>query len=102
MIGAAQLGAHVGDAANSAMGVEPMVSPWIDKQLASYDAAKQRGMKAAGDEGFDVMGLLGSLAPSGAMAKGVSAAIPTGKSLIAKILQGGAIGGATSAAQPVP
>ena len=72
------------------------------KAVADLDAMKQRGMAADGKSGFDWYGLLGSLAPGAGIAKGVSAALPTGKSLIAKILQGGAIGGATSAAQPVP
>jgi hypothetical protein len=101
LIGAAQIGAHVGDVANRAMGVEPMVSPWIDKKLSEYEAAKQRGMKASGTEGFDAMGLIGSLLPGSSIAKGVTAALPAAKNIGGRILQGAGIGAATSAAQPV-
>ncbi len=101
LIGAAQAGAHIGDKINEWTGVEPVVSPWIDKQLQAYEAAKQRGMKASGSEGFDFMGLLGSLAPSGAIAKGVTQTLPQAASLPTKMLTGATAGGATAAAQPV-
>ena len=101
LIASAQLGAHLGDKLNEAMGVKPMVSPWIDKQLALYEAMKQRGMKAANNEGFDWMGLLGSLAPGAAVAKGVTAALPAATSAAGRIGTGAAIGGMTAAAQPV-
>ena len=101
LIGAAQLGAHVGDVANRAMGVKPVVSPWIDQQLARYKSAKERGMKAAGDEGYDWMGLLGSLAPTSMMAKGLGAALPQATSVLGRAGVGAVQGGAAAAAQPV-
>ena len=101
LIGAAQLGAHVGDVANRAMGVEPVVSPWIDAQLARYKAAKERGMKAAGDEGYDWMGLLGSLAPTSLVAKGLGAALPQASSVLGRAGVGAVQGGVAAAAQPV-
>jgi hypothetical protein len=101
LIAAAQGGAHIGDKINEMMGVEPMVSPWIDKKLQEYEAAKNRGMKAAGNEGYDFMGLFGSLIPGAAVAKGVTQALPTAQSVGTRMLTGAAAGGATAAAQPV-
>jgi hypothetical protein len=100
LIAAVQAGAHIGDKLNEAMGVEPVVSPWIDQKLQAYETAKRRGMEGRGQSGFDWMGLLGSLAPSGAISKGVSEAIPAAN-LATKMLAGGASGAATAAAQPV-
>jgi hypothetical protein len=96
LLGAAQLGAHGIDAVAGTQ-----AGPWMDKQLQDYEAAKQRGMKAAGNEGYDFMGLLGSLIPGGAIAKGVSGVLPQAASLPTKMLSGAAAGGATAAAQPV-
>ncbi len=73
----------------------------MDKQLQEYEAAKQRGMKAAGTEGYDVMGLLGSLIPGGAITKGVTGALPAAQSLGTRMLSGAGAGAATAAAQPV-
>ncbi len=68
--------------------------------VAELEAMKQRGMAAEGKDGFDFYGLLGSMAPGTAIAKGVTAAAPAA-SAMGKILQGAGIGAATSAAQPV-
>ncbi len=70
------------------------------EMVAELDAMKKRGMAAEGKEGFDWYGLLGSMVPGAGIAKGVGAAIPAAGTL-GKILQGGAIGAATAAAQPV-
>ncbi len=101
LIGAAQLGAHVGDIANRAMGVEPVVSPWIDKQLAELEAAKQRGMKASGAKGMDVWGALGQIAPTAKIAAGVQQALPTAQGLLGRMGIGAAQGGAVAATTPV-
>lgn len=104
LIGAAQLGAKAGDWLNQQMGVSPIVSPLITKKLQEYDAAKQRGMKAAGTEGYDWMGLLGNLAPSTAIAGQVAKALPHATGALGKIgvgaAQGGAIGATTPTADP--
>lgn len=104
LIGAAQLGAKAGDWINEQMGVQPMVSPLITKQLQEYEAAKQRGMKAAGTEGYDWMGLLGNLAPSTAITSHVTKALPQATGALGKIgvgaAQGGAIGATTPTADP--
>lgn len=101
LIGALQFGAHAGDFINELTGQEPMVSRWVDKQIQAYEQAKQRGMKAAGHEGFDWMGLAGSAVPAGAIAKTVTSALPQAASLGTRMLTGGAAGAATAAAQPV-
>lgn len=101
LIGAAQVGAHVGDIANRAMGVAPVVSPWIDKQLADYEAAKQRGMKASGTEGFDWMGLAGSVLPSSSMATGIQAILPTAKTVLGRAGLGALQGGVAAGVQPI-
>jgi hypothetical protein len=101
LVGAAQLGAHVGDTINRATGVEPMVSPWIDKQLGDLKASQQRGMKALGNEGFDWAGLAGSLMPTSLMSSGIAKALPTATTLAGKMGVGALQGGAAAAAQPV-
>ena len=101
LIGAAQLGAHVGDTANEVMGTTPVVSPWIDAQLARYKSAQERGMKAAGTEGYNWMGLLGSLAPTSLMAKGIGTALPQATSIGGRMGVGAVQGGAAAAAQPI-
>ena len=101
LIGAAQGGAHLGDWLNKQMGVQPVVSPWIDKQLAALEAAKRRGMAAEGKEGMDVYGLAGSLAPSSLIASGVTKALPAATGLLGRMGLGAAQGATVASAQPV-
>lgn len=101
LIAAVQAGAHIGDKINEATGVEPVVSKYIDEKLKDYEGAKQRGMEKRGNGGFDWLGLAGSLVPSGAVAKGITKAIPAAQLLPVKMLAGGAAGAGTAAAQPV-
>lgn len=96
VLGAAQLGAHGLDAIAGTQ-----AGPWMDKQLAGYEAAKQRGMKAAGTEGFDVMGLLGSIIPGGVIGSGVSKALPAASSILGKMGAGAVTGGVTAGSMPV-
>ena len=95
-VGAAQLGAHGMDALTGSH-----VAPMIDKSVSAYEAAKHRGMKALGNEGYDFMGLLGSLAPSGLAAKSVTGMLPQAASLPTKMISGGAAGATAGAVQPV-
>lgn len=71
------------------------------QKAQAIEEMKQHGMAANGSEGYDWAGLLGSLLPGAGIAKGVTAALPVAKTLGAKLLQGGATGAATAAAQPV-
>ena len=80
-----------------------MVGPEsIKGQLAEIDKLRESGMKKRGNEGFDWAGLVGSLVPGGAIAKGVTGALPTAASLAGKMGIGATVGAATSAAQPLP
>ena len=88
----AQMGAHGLD---SVAGTN--VSPYIDQPINAYEAAKQRGMKALGNEGTDFMGMLGSMGPAGAISKGVTKALPEATGLVGKTVTGG-IGGAVGGA----
>lgn len=70
--GALQLGANIGGKlATGLSGVGlisgeqeqnlQMVPEWLNKQIATIEAMKRRGMKARGNEGFDVAGLIGAV-----------------------------------------
>ena len=80
-----------------------MVGPdSIKGQLAEIDKLRESGMKKRGNEGFDWAGLVGSLVPGGAIAKGVTGALPAAASLAGKMGTGATVGAVTSAAQPLP
>lgn len=100
IIAAGQLGANLGDTIVEATGGTPVVGKYINEKLAEYEAAKERGMKAVGNEGYDWMGLIGQLAPSTAIAKSVTAALPAATSLAGRIGTGAAQGAAIAAATP--
>lgn len=69
--------------------------------VADLEAAKRRGMKAEGKEGFDWYGLAGSAVPGSLIAKGVSSLLPAATSTSGRVLAGGLTGGAAAAASPV-
>lgn len=105
-----QAGANLYEAAAHAAGRESDVGQRVNQALKSYEEAEQRGMKALGNEGTNWMGLLGSLASGGVMAKGVGMAMPWltslagkegGKAALARIGLGGVQGGAIAAGTPV-
>lgn len=100
VIAAGQLGANIGDKIVEATGGEPVVGKFINEKLAEFEAAKQRGMKAAGNEGTDWMGLLGSLYPAGKIAGAVQQALPAATSLAGKVGVGAAQGAGIAAATP--
>lgn len=80
-----------------------MVGPEsMRKQLAEIDALRESGMKKRGDEGFDWMGLMGSMAPGAAIAKGVTKALPAAQTVLGKMGVGAVAGGAAAGAQPLP
>lgn len=80
-----------------------MVGPdSIKGQLAEIDQLRESGMKKRGNEGFDWAGLVGSLLPGAAIAKGVTGALPAAASLAGKMGTGATVGAVTSAAQPLP
>ncbi|MDI3463626.1 MAG: hypothetical protein OJF50_002447 [Nitrospira sp.] len=80
-----------------------MVGPdSIKQQLGEIDQLREAGMKKRGNEGFDWAGLVGSLVPGGAIAKGVTGALPAATSVLGKMGVGAATGAATAGAQPLP
>lgn len=81
--------------------LNPLWRAPVTMGLEKYEQAKQRGMKAAKNEGFDWMGLAGQIAPSTAIAKGVTSALPVAKGLLGRIGTGMAAGGAVGATTPV-
>lgn len=97
LIAAAQIGAHVGDEINKATGVEPVVGPYIEKKMQEFETAKKRGMEGRGNGGYDWMGLLGSMVPSGKIASEASNMLPQASNTAARMAVGGA---ATAVAQP--
>lgn len=100
LLGAAQAGAHIGDAINTATGTEPVVSQWIDSKLKDLDASKKRGMASYGHdpESMDWWGLAGALLPGAAITKGVASALPSAAGAVTK---GMAAGAATAGTQPL-
>lgn len=101
LLASAQGGAHIGDWLNRQMGVEPVVSPWMDKQLQELEFAKARGRQSYGNEGYDWWGLAGQLAPSSAIANRVTSALPHATQLLPRMGMGAASGAAMGAASPV-
>ena len=81
--------------------LNPLWRAPVTMGLQRYEEAKQRGMKAAKNEGFDWMGLAGQIAPSTAIAKGVTSALPMAKGLLGRIGTGMAAGAAVGATTPV-
>lgn len=70
---------------------------WIDERIARIEAMKQRGMKAYGQEGMDIAGMMG------AVASGLGAAklVPAAKTLGTKVAQGIGLGTVAGATTPV-
>lgn len=80
-----------------------MVGPdSIKKQLAQIDELRESGMKKRGNEGFDWAGLAGSILPAGAIAGGITKALPAATTLAGKMGVGAVAGGAAAGAQPLP
>jgi hypothetical protein len=73
----------------------------ISGQLKEIDTLRESGMKKRGTEGFDVMGLLGSILPGSAIGSGISKSLPAAHSVIGRVASGAVTGGATAGAMPV-
>ena len=87
ILGAAQLGA------------EALGDPTGTQRLAQLERMKQAGMKAYGSEGFDVMGMGGTVLSPAFLKAGK--AIPVAKTAGKKVLQGTLIGAGAAATTPV-
>jgi hypothetical protein len=92
----------VASAAAPAKVLMKMVGPdSIKQQMEQVDAMRKRGMDKQ-NTGFDWAGLMGSLIPGGAIASGVTKALPAAASLAGKMGVGAVAGGAAAGAQPLP
>jgi hypothetical protein len=104
-VGAAQLGANVGSKMSPYLpGYEEGqldVGQWVNKKLGEIEASKQRGMAARGNEGYDWLGLLGSMGSGGVIGKEMGAMLPAAKGLFGRMGVGAAQGAAAGGTQPV-
>ena len=81
------------------LGDRPFGDKWFDSQIKETQKLKNAGMKAAGNEGFDVAGLAGNVASPGGW-KAASKMVPAA-SFLGKAGQGSAMGAAQGASMPV-
>lgn len=72
----------------------------VREKIAALEAAKQRGMEARGEGGTDWLGMAGQLAPAGAIASGITKALPAATSLLGRMGTGAAVGGGIAATTP--
>ena len=115
---AIQLGANIGDMLSPYVPGyqegQPKVGEWVNKKLSDIEASKQRGMQSFGNEGYDWLGLGGSLLSAGPITKGVSSAASSiapaltnlagkegAKALMARMLLGSVQGGVAGGLQPI-
>lgn len=96
LVGAAQIGANIGDWIGSKMGQDPVLSKFIAEKVGEYEAAKKRGMAALGDTGPDMLGVAGGGVTGGIALRGVAPA--TGWA--GRVAQGTAVGAGAGAATP--
>jgi hypothetical protein len=88
-IGAAQLAANV---------LPDSIGKPVNEHIATLEAMKKSGMKAADNEGYDIAGMAGNLLSPATLATGGIGAAPT---LAGRVGQGVAIGAGFGAATPV-
>jgi len=96
LIGAAQLGANVGDWIAGKMGQDPVLGKFLAEKVGEYEAAKKRGMVALGDTGPDVAGVVAGGVTGGAALRGVAPAASWG----GRVAQGTAVGAGAGATTP--
>lgn len=95
IVGAAQVGANIGDYIAEKMGLDPTLGKYLADKIGEYEASKKRGMAALGDTGADLAGLGGTMVAGGLALRGVTPAT----TYAGRIAQGtavGAVGGATT------
>lgn len=96
LVGAAQVGANIGDWIGGKMGQDPVLSKFIAEKVGEYEAAKKRGMVALGDTGADMAGLVGGGVTGGIALRGVAPAA----GWAGRVAQGTAVGAGAGAATP--
>jgi hypothetical protein len=96
LVGALQAGANIGDWLSKKLGQDPVLGKFIAEQVASYEAAKKRGMTALGNNGPDIAGFAGSAATGAAALKNV---VPAA-GYLGRVAQGTAVGAGAGATTP--
>ena len=105
LVGAAQLGANIGSNISPYLpGYQEGqldVGQWVNQKLGEIEASKQRGMAARGNEGYDWLGLLGSMGSGGVIGKEMGAILPQAQGLFGRMGIGAAQGAVAGGTQPV-
>lgn len=96
IIGAAQVGANVGDYIAGKMGLDPTLGKYLAEKIGEYEASKKRGMAALGDTGADLAGLGGAMVTGGLALRGVVPAT----TYAGRVAQGTAVGAGAGATTP--
>ena len=96
IIGAAQIGANIGDYIAEKMGQDPVLGKYLADKIGEYEASKKRGMAALGDTGVDLAGLAAGGGTVGLALRGVAPAT----SYLGRIAQGTAVGAGAGATTP--
>jgi hypothetical protein len=96
IVGAAQVGANIGDYIAEKMGQDPVLGKYLAEKIGEYEASKKRGMAALGDTGTDLAGIVGAGVTGGLALRGVTPAATYG----GRIAQGTAVGAGAGATTP--
>ena len=96
IVGAAQIGANIGDYIAEKMGQDPVLGKYLADKIGEYEASKKRGMAALGDTGVDLAGLAAGGGTVGLALRGVAPAT----SYLGRIAQGTAVGAGAGATTP--
>lgn len=96
IVGAAQIGANIGDYISEKMGQDPVLGKYLAEKIGEYEASKKRGMAALGDTGVDLAGLAAGGGTVGLALRGVAPAT----SYLGRIAQGTAVGAGAGATTP--
>lgn len=96
IVGAAQVGANIGDWLSEQLGNDPVMGAWIAKKVGEYEESKKRGMAALGDTPTDIAGMAAGGVTGGLALRGVAPATGWG----GRIAQGTAVGAGAGATTP--
>lgn len=96
IVGAAQIGANIGDYIAEKMGQDPVLGKYLAEKIGEYEASKKRGMAALGDTRTDLAGIVGAGVTGGLALRGVTPAT----TYPGRVAQGIAVGAGAGATTP--
>ena len=96
IVGAAQIGANIGDYIAGKMGLDPTLGKYLAEKIGEYEASKKRGLAALGDTGTDLAGIVGAGVTGGLALRGVTPAT----TYPGRVAQGIAVGAGAGATTP--